>query len=200
MRENPGFSAWVFAWYSFHMAKTESGTLMQKGTEAPEFKLPAVDGATYVRKDFEFKEGMFVLFMCNHCPYVKARIAEIVALHKEFGGNIAFVGINSNDPDYPGEGMEKRKEFAKEHGIEFPYLLDEDGVVARVYGATCTPDPFLFGKDMKLVFHGRLVDALEPVEAVKERTMQNVMKKMLAGGGVDPWFDPSLGCSIKFKS
>ena len=182
------------------MVKTESGLRMQKGEKAPDFSLPAADGRMYSRDDFADKEGMFVLFMCNHCPYVKARADEVVALHKEFGDRIAFVGINSNDPDYPGEGMELMKAFAKERGMEFPYLLDEDGTVARQYGATCTPDPYLFDGDHKLVFHGRIVDALEPQEQVHEHTMRENMQKLIGGETIEPWFNPSLGCSIKFKS
>ncbi|MBI4094176.1 thioredoxin family protein [Candidatus Kaiserbacteria bacterium] len=182
------------------MAKTPSGTLMQKGASAPDFSLPGIDGRTHSLADFAGKEGLFVLFMCNHCPYVKARMEEVVELYKDFGGAIAFAGINSNDPEYPGEGMELMKEFAKERGMEFPYLIDADGSVARAYGATCTPDPFLFDKDMKLVFHGKIVDALEPQDAVREHTMRENMQKLLVGGAIEPWFDPSLGCSIKFKT
>jgi peroxiredoxin len=137
--------------------------------------------------------------MCNHCPYVKTRVDEMVALHKAFGNELAVVGINASDPEYPGEGSENSKAFARERHIEFPYLMDEDGAVARSYGATCTPDPFLLDKDFKLVFHGRLVDAVEPDEEVAEHTMHNNIRKLLAGEEIDPWFNPSLGCSIKFK-
>lgn len=174
--------------------------MLQKGEQAPDFSLPGVDGHSYSLKDVAGKRAVFVLFMCNHCPYVKARIGEVVALHKEFGDRIEFVGINSNDPDYPGEGLENMKEFVQERGIEFPYLMDEDGTVAKLYGATCTPDPFLFDVSHKLVFHGRIVDALEPDEPVKERTMHEAMQKFLNGVAIEPWFNPSVGCSIKFKS
>ena len=92
------------------------------------------------------------------------------------------------------------KAFAKERGITFPYLLDEDGRVAKAYGATCTPDPFLFDKDRALVFHGRISDALEPQDTPQEFTMRENMQKLLKGESVEPWFNPSLGCSIKFKS
>jgi len=95
--------------------------------------------------------------------------------------------------------MENMKAFAAERRIEYPYLLDEDGAVAKKYGATCTPDPFLFDEHAKLVYHGRLVDALEPSEEVRERTMRDTIQKMLRGEPIDPWFNPSLGCSIKFK-
>jgi peroxiredoxin len=181
------------------MAKTKSFIRLQKGDAAPDFALPGIDGRIVSLGDVSGKEGIFVLFMCNHCPYVKARMEEVAALHKEFKERITFVGINSSDPEYPGEGMENMEAFAQERGIGFPYLLDEDGNVARAYGATCTPDPFLFDKNLKLVFHGRLTDALEPDEPVHERTMRGNMRKLLANEPTEPWFDPSLGCSIKFK-
>lgn len=172
---------------------------MQKGESAPDFSLPGIDGRVYSLADFRGKEGMLVLFMCNHCPYVKARIGEVVELHEEFGDHVAFCGINSSDPEYPEEGMEKMKEFAAERGMQFPYLLDEDGAVGKAYGASCTPDPFLFDGEGKLVYHGKLTDALEPGEEVRERTMREQIKKLIAGEPIEPWFDPSLGCSIKFK-
>jgi len=181
------------------MAKTESRVHLQKGDTAPAFDLPGIDGRIVSSRDLAGAEGLFVLFMCNHCPYVKARIGEVVQLHEEFGERIAFVGINSSDPGYPGEGLENMEVFAEERGIAFPYLLDEDGAVAKAYGATCTPDPFLFDRDAKLVFHGRITDALEPQEPVKERTMRENMRKLIAGKPIEPWFDPSIGCSIKFK-
>ena len=192
------------------MAKTESLMRLQKGDSAPAFELPDINGRVVSLHSLGGKEGIFVLFMCNHCPYVKVRIGEVVALHKEFGDRIAFVGINSSDTAYPGEGHENMKAFAKERGIAFPYLIDEDGTVAHAYGASCTPDPFLFDRDGRLVFHGRITDALEPQEEVKEHTMRENMRKLLAGGPmglasapvdgqIEPWFNPSLGCSIKFK-
>lgn len=182
------------------MAKTGSGIYMQKGDAAPAFTLPDISGHSYSLEDIRSKEGLLVIFMCNHCPYVKARLKDIVALQNAYTGRIAIVGINSNDPDYPGEGMESMKTFAKERGIEFPYLLDENGDVAGSYGATCTPDPFLFDRDLKLVFHGRITDALEPEDETHEYTMRENIKKLLGGELIEPWFDPSLGCSIKFKS
>ena len=196
------------------MARTESRIQLKQGDTAPEFALPGIDGRTHSLANFGGKEGLLVLFMCNHCPYVKARMEEVVALHEEFGEKIAFVSINSSDPEYLGEGMENMKTFAKEYGMDFLYLLDGDGSVAKQYGATCTPDPFLFASstrggapseqseskgDFRLVFHGRISDALEPEDAPQEFTMRGNMQKLLAGEPIEPWFEPSLGCSIKFR-
>jgi len=173
---------------------------MQKGDTAPDFNLPGVNGHTRALSDCAGQRGILIVFMCNHCPYVKARVADIIALQKEFKDDIAVIGINSSDPEYPGEGMENMQAFAKEWGIEFPYLLDEDGKVAKAYGATCTPDPFLFDDSLRLVFHGRITDALEPTDDTHEYTMRENMQKLLSGSEIEPWFNPSLGCSIKFKS
>ena len=182
------------------MAKTESAMKLQQGSGAPAFSLPGADGRATSLEDVRGREGTLIIFICNHCPYVKARVGELVALRKEFGDHVADVGINSNDPDYPGEGMANMQAFAKERGIVFPYLLDADGVVAKNYGATCTPDPFLFDNDLRLAFHGRLVDALEPDEPVHERTMRENIVKLIHGEPIAPWFNPSVGCSIKFRS
>lgn len=181
------------------MVKTESRKQLQKGDTAPAFELRGIDGTMHSLVDKGGKEGFLVIFMCNHCPYVKARMEEMNALQREFGDRITVVGINSSDPDYPGEGEEHMKAFAREHGIEFPYLLDEDGVTAKAYGATCTPDPFLFDKEMKLVFHGRISDAMEPGDMPTEFTMKENIAKLLAGEAIEEWFEPSLGCSIKFR-
>lgn len=188
-----------FIWYHGSMAKVESRIQLKKGDSAPGFELPGTDGERHALKECAGKKGTLVIFMCNHCPYVKARIEEIVALHEAFKNEISFIGINSSDPNYPGEGMENMKVFAEEYGVAFPYLMDEDGAVARAYGATCTPDPFLFDSGMKLVFHGRISDALEPGDTPKEHTMQENIQKLIAGQEIETWFDPSLGCSIKFK-
>jgi len=183
------------------MVRTESNPYMQKGDVAPDFNLPdVISGRTSALKDFGGKEGVLIIFMCNHCPYVKARVADIVALHVEFGDRIAVIGINSSDPQYPGEGIESSKEFAREQDLEFPYLYDEDGSVAKLYGATCTPDPFLFDENLKLVFHGRITDASEPEDETHEYTMRENILKLLRSELIEPWFNPSLGCSIKFKS
>lgn len=181
------------------MAKTESFARMQKRDNAPAFTLPGIDGRTYSLADFSGREGMLIVFICDHCPYVKARMGQIGDLHKAFGERIAIVGVNSSDPSYPGESAEDMKAFAAEYGVEFPYLIDEDGAVAKRYGATCTPDPFLFDKEGKLAFHGRISDALEPKDPTTELTMRQNIETLLAGGAIEPWFNPSLGCSIKFK-
>ena len=180
------------------MSLTESVKKLNQGEGAPGFSLPGIDGNAHSLDTIRGSEGTLIIFMCNHCPYVRAKIDDLVALHKKFGDKVAVVGINSNDPEYPGEGMENMKKFAEERGIEFLYLLDENQKVAREYGATCTPDPFLFDKDLKLIFHGKINDAMEPDDTVTEQTMENVIERHLRNEKIEKWFDPSIGCSIKF--
>ena len=161
------------------MVLTKSQAKLQRGDKAPDFQLQGIDGKTLSLSDFSGREGLLIIFMCNHCPYVKAKMEDIVKLHEKFGDKIALLGINSNDPKCPGEGMKNMKAFAQEYGVLFPYVLDDMQEVAKKYGATCTPDPFLFDQDMKLVFHGRINDALEPGDEVKENTMDETIQQML---------------------
>lgn len=180
------------------MVLTQSMGKLNRGDKAPDFSLKGVDGNKYSLGDFQGKEGTLVVFICNHCPYVKAKIDTIVQLHKKLKEKIEVVGINSNDPNYPGEGMENMKLFAQERKIQFPYLFDETQEVAKAYGATCTPDPFLFDKEQKLVFHGRIDDALQPGDPVQENTMADTIENLLAGKEISNELKPSMGCSIKW--
>ena len=189
----------VEACYNAIMVLTASDAKkLSGGDSAPDFRLPGVNGKTYSLADFSRSEGLLVIFMCNHCPYVKAKIADMNGLYEKFGARVVLIGINSNDPNYPGEGMEQMKKFAAERGLRFPYLFDEMQEVARAYGAACTPDPFLFDKKRKLVFHGRINDAVEPDDTPSEATMERTIETMLADGKIEKRFDPSIGCSIKW--
>jgi peroxiredoxin len=181
------------------MARTTSTQLLKVGEKAPEFRLKGVDNNLYSIKDFR-SNAVLVVFICNHCPYVKARIKDIVNLQKIFNSEqLQVVGINSNDPTYDGEGFDNMIRFAREHALNFPYLIDDTQNVAKAYGAVCTPDPFLFNSNLKLVFHGRINDALEPEMHPKVPVMENNIKKILKGEKLEKAFDPSVGCSIKWK-
>ena len=180
------------------MAATESNNSLKVGDTAPDFSLTGIDGNTYTLESFTSKQGFLVIFMCNHCPYVIAKTAVMNVLQEKFGGTIAIVGINSNDPEYPGESTEDTKNFAAEKGITFPYLIDNTQVTAKAYGAVCTPDPFLFDSARKLVFHGRLTNAMQPNDTATENTMEHVITQMLAGEPIDSEPKLSMGCSIKW--
>ena len=183
------------------MAKTKSTQVLQKNQIAPNFTLTGIDEKRYSLTSFSSSKLILVVFMCNHCPYVKARIRDIVDLQSKFDkSEFQIVAINSNDPDYQDEGFENMKKFGSEHRMNFPYLFDETQETARAYGAVCTPDPFLFNSERKLVFHGKINDALEPDMTPKVQTMEENIRKVLAGQELEKEFDPSIGCSIKWKS
>jgi len=182
------------------MAKTFSNQVLKANSIAPPFSLKGVDAKKYTLKDFSGK-SLLVVFICNHCPYVKARIGDLTNLRDSFSPtDLSIVGINSNDPLYSDEGFENMIKFAEKYTINFPYLLDDSQTVAKLYGAVCTPDPFLFNNLRRLVYHGKINDALEPEAIPKIPVMENNIKLILEGGSIVNQFDPSIGCSIKWKT
>jgi peroxiredoxin len=183
------------------MVKTVSSQVLNTGEKSPAFKLKGVDNKTYSLKDFDSSNSLLVVFICNHCPYVRARIGDIVNLQSLFRtSELQVVGINSNDPNYEGEGFDNMIKFAREYKLNFPYLIDDTQLIAKAYGAVCTPDPFLFDQERRLVFHGRINDALEPEMTPKVSVMENNVRKVLRGEKIEKDFDPSIGCSIKWKN
>jgi peroxiredoxin len=182
------------------MVLLKSEVKLAKGDSAPEFNLLGIDDQKHSLGSYQKYKGLLVIFMCNHCPYVKAKIDAIKELHAKFNNDIAIVGINSNDAiSYPDDSFESMKKIASEKGIEFDYLVDDTQEVARRYGAVCTPDPFLFDEQRKLIFHGRIDNAMNPDDTATEKTMINNIKKFLDGDKIEKDFDPSIGCSIKWK-
>lgn len=182
------------------MVLLESQIKLKAGDIAPEFELLGIDDKKHSLNDYTNHKGILVIFMCNHCPYVKAKVGALNELYDKFGKEIAIIGINSNDStDYPEDSFEAMKETAKEKGFGFDYLVDETQEIAKKYGAMCTPDPFLFNDKKELVFHGRIDNAMKPDDEATEKTMINNMAKLLAGEQIEKSFDPSIGCSIKWK-
>jgi peroxiredoxin len=181
------------------MAKTFSNQTLKIGERAPTFELKGVDNNVYSLTKLE-SECILVVFMCNHCPYVRARIRDISGLQQRFSSKeLQIIGINSNDPDYDGEGFDNMVVFAKKNELNFPYVIDDTQQIARMYGATCTPDPFLFDSQLRLVFHGRINDATEPDMQPTDPVMEKNIRRILNGEKVEKAFDPSVGCSIKWK-
>ena len=181
------------------MVLLESEGSLKTGDIAPDFSLKGTDDKIHSLNDYTQK-GLLVIFMCNHCPYVKAKIEAIKEIHEKFKGQISLVGINSNDSEkYPDDSFDSMKAVVDEKGIAFDYLVDETQEIAKKYGAVCTPDPFLFDSNRKLVFHGRIDDAMNPDAIAKERVMINNIEKFLNGKKIEKDFDPSIGCSIKWK-
>jgi peroxiredoxin len=185
---------------AYNMVKTPSSQTLKTGQNAPDFKLRGIDSKTYSLHDFTSK-SLLIVFICNHCPYVKARIGDIINLQSKFkNSELQVVGINSNDPNYIEEGFDNMIKFANERKLNFPYLIDDTQYIAKSYGAVCTPDPFLFDEQRRLVFHGKINDAVEPEMTPKIQVMENNIRKILKGEKIEKDFDPSIGCSIKWKN
>lgn len=169
------------------------------GSDLIDAELPGLDGAPVRLSSFS-EPLLAVVFMCNHCPYVKGSIAEMVSLSRRFAGQVAFVGINPNDYErYPEDSPQAMREFAQQHGICFPYLLDESQEVARAYQAQRTPEVFLFDARRRLRYHGRVNDTPKTPEAVTEHTLELALQALLAGREPPITQAPALGCSIKWK-
>ena len=182
------------------MVLLESKVSLQTGDMAPDFELLGIDDKQHSLTNYKDYKGLLVIFICNHCPYVKAKIDAIKEIHEKFKDRIALVGINSNDStEYPDDSFENMKIIAQEKGIKFDYLVDGDQEIAKKYGAVCTPDPFLFDSERKLVFHGRIDNAMKPEDTSTEKTMIDNIQKFLDGEKIEKDFDPSIGCSIKWK-
>jgi peroxiredoxin len=184
------------------MVKTAS-TMLPLGTRAPEFSLPNVDGAIVSLRDFSQAPALLVMFLCNHCPYVKHVAPELARLARDYQARgVAVVAINSNDAEgYPEDSPVKMVAEARERGYIFPYLYDETQEVAQAYRAACTPDFFLFDQDRRLVYRGQL-DSSRPGSGVPVtgRDLRAALDAVLAGQAVPETQLPSLGCNIKWKS
>jgi|TARA_Y100000815_G_scaffold206002_1_gene189852 peroxiredoxin len=182
------------------MVLLESKVSLQTGDMAPDFELLGIDDKQHSLTNYKDYKGLLVIFMCNHCPYVKAKIDAIKEIHEKFKDRIALVGINSNDStEYPDDSFENMKIIAQEKEIKFDYLVDGDQEIAKKYGAVCTPDPFLFDSERRLVFHGKIDNAMKPEDTATEKTMISNIQRFLDGEKIEKDFDPSIGCSIKWK-
>ena len=170
---------------------------------APHFLLPATDGKTYALEDVAGEKGTMIVFICNHCPYVKAVIDRLVAdariLMKE---DIGFAAICSNDAStYPEDSFENMRRFAERHRFCFPYLHDESQSVARAYDAVCTPDYFGYDSKLKLKYRGRLDEGrTSPPPPGARRELLDAMREVAQTGRAPADQIPSIGCSIKWKA
>ena len=176
---------------------------MALGARAPDFRLPATDGRTYALKDAAGENGAVIVFICNHCPYVKAVIGRLTADARALmAEGVGFAAISSNDAaSYPEDSFPKMREFALAHDFPFPYLHDETQEVARAYGAVCTPDFFGFDRDLKLKYRGRLDEGrTTPPPPNARRELLVAMRAIAAGLPAPANQVPSIGCSIKWKA
>lgn len=183
------------------MVLMESTQKLKLGGKAPEFKLTGVDGKLHASWEYGEARAMLIVFMCNHCPYVLAKVPTLLELHRVYAPKgVAVVGINSNNhPDFPDDDFEHMKIFAKEKGIRFHYLFDGSQAVAKAYGAVCTPDPFLFDGNQQLVYHGRIDDAMGPEAQPTRHDLAFALDAVLEGRLPRAGFLPSRGCSIKWR-
>jgi peroxiredoxin len=169
---------------------------------APSFKLKNIDGKTLSFDDVKGEKGTLVMFICNHCPYVKAVIERLVADCKELQkAGIGCVAIMPNDTEnYPADSFENMKKFAAQHGFSFPYVIDETQETAKAYDAVCTPDLFGFNAEGRMEYRGR-VDSAGPKEAGKDtvRELRNAMLQVARTGSSPAAQTPSMGCSIKWR-
>ncbi|MBD3408673.1 MAG: redoxin domain-containing protein [Ignavibacteriales bacterium] len=171
------------------------------GDAAPAFELPATDGKTYSLDSFKDATALVVIFSCNHCPYVKAYEDRIVALQEEFGARGArFVAINANDAvSHPDDSFDEMKERASEKRFNFPYLRDESQETAKAFGASHTPELFVFDKERKLAYIGKIDDNWKEPEAVKTRYLKEALEELVEGKEVSVPETHAIGCTIKWK-
>jgi peroxiredoxin len=179
-----------------------TSTMLALGTEAPDFSLQdVVSGDKVSLSDYADKTGVLVMFICNHCPYVKHVRSELAQIGRDYADSgIGIVAISANDPGVsPGDSPEMMKEEAETQGYVFPYLFDETQEVAAAYTAMCTPDFFLFDSDRELVYRGRM-DESRPDSGipVTGRELRAAMDAVLAAEPVSDEQLPSMGCSIKW--
>jgi peroxiredoxin len=173
----------------------------QIGSSCPEFKLLAVDGRTYQKSDFKNFKAFLVMFICNHCPYVKAVEDRLIALDREMKAKgVEIVAISANDAEnYPDDSFENLKKRAVEKNYPFPYLYDETQAVAKSFGAVCTPDFFLYDANFKLAYRGRLDDSWKDPSEVKRQELKEAIINLLEGHKPLSEQRPSMGCNIKWK-
>ena len=172
------------------------------GAPAPDFSLPGIDGRIWTRDDCRGERGLLVMFICNHCPYVKAinpmlvRDTKVLADH-----GIGCVGIMPNDVEaYPEDSLENMARVAREQGYPFPYLIDESQDVARAYGAICTPDFYGYNADLELQYRGRLDDTTPSHhDDNAERELRSAMLQVARTGQGPRMQIASMGCSIKWR-
>ena len=182
------------------MVKTAS-TMLQLGTRAPEFSLSNIDSSVVSLADFADKKGLLVVFMCNHCPFIKHLRKELAEFCNEYQGKgLGVVGISSNDvANYPDDSPEKMVEEATDAGYQFPYLYDESQEVAKAYKAACTPDFFLFDAGMALAYRGQFDDSRPGNDLpVTGADLRAACDQVLAGESVPVEQKPSIGCNIKW--
>jgi len=170
------------------------------GSYAPEFSLLGTDGTNYSLSSFSEKKALIAVFSCNHCPYVQAYEERIKQIQNDYSESTQVVCINSNDDiKYPDDSFEEMVKRASEKKFNFPYLRDSDQSIAKAYGATHTPEIFLFDAERKLVFHGKVDDNWQDENSVRSKYLRNALDELLAGKPISVPETFTIGCTIKWK-
>lgn len=176
-----------------------NSTMLDLGTKAPDFTLPRAGGGSVSLSEFKDFKGLLVMFICNHCPFVKHVDGKLTQMANEYmPKGIQFVAINANDwSAYPDDSPEKMAQ----KNYPFPYLYDESQEVAKAYKAACTPDFFFFNKDLKLVYRGQLDDSRPSNDMpITGKDLKNAMDALLANASISDDQKPSIGCNIKWRA
>jgi peroxiredoxin len=171
------------------------------GEKAHDFTLPATDGRTYSLADLKGPKGTVIVFMCNHCPYVKTVIDRLIRDARDLAAlGVNTIAISSNDAvNYPEDSFANMKRWAAEKGFQFKYLHDESQAVARAYDAVCTPDFFGYNANLELQYRGRLDESKTTLVPNARRELYEAMRQVAATGKGPAEQTPSMGCSIKWK-
>ena len=184
------------------MARTPSN-MISLGSEAPDFNLRDVNSETDIcLKEYKGKIGTVIMFICNHCPYVKHVNQTITKISKKYhGDDIKFIAISSNDAEnYPDDSPEKMKINSIENDFIFPYLYDESQDVAKAYDAACTPDFYVYNSNLKLVYRGQLDDSRPGNDNLSDGAdIKNAIECLVSGKDNTKLQKPSIGCNIKWK-
>jgi peroxiredoxin len=180
-----------------------ASTMLALGTSAPDFQLPdVVSGETISLATFAGKKALLVIFLCEHCPFVKHVQAELANLGKDYvSQNVGIIAISANDvANYPDDAPDRLKEMAKTSGFLFPVCYDESQAIAKAYTAACTPDFFLFNSDFKLAYRGQLDDSRPGNDKpVTGQDLRSAIEALLTDQAIGADQKPSIGCNIKWK-
>ncbi len=179
------------------------------GSEAIDFNLPGIDTQDYNLESFKDKEVLIIVFTCNHCPFAQGYFPRLIKIQEDYKDKrVQLVGINPNDSEnYPDDSFEAMKPFAEEYGINFPYLRDESQETAKAYHAACTPDIFVFDKERKLRYRGKIDETTGAInepgytpEEGNEHYLRDALDAILEGTEIETPEIPVIGCSIKWKT
>ena len=175
-------------------------THLKIGTKLPEFDLQGVDSKNYLPSSFQSCKVLVVMFTCNHCPYVQAYEQRLINLQKDFKDKgVSFVAINANDEvNYPEDSFENMKKRAKEKGYNFPYLRDKTQETAKTFGASFTPEIFVFDQEKTLQYHGRIDDNWQEPDKVTKQNLKEAIEAILTNKPIERSETQAIGCTVKW--